>query len=80
MTQKMTFQRIHGKLGYGGDVCGDLEHGRAGKMMQKRMRKVVCGFVLLAGLSMVGTMPVVAADESNVDVNSPDAMKVALEQ
>ncbi|MFO0700786.1 MAG: hypothetical protein U0236_16310 [Nitrospira sp.] len=49
-------------------------------MMQKRMGRVVCGFVLFAGLSVVGAMSVIAADESNVDVNTPDAMKVTLEQ
>ncbi len=76
----MTFPRTHGKLGYRGDVCGDLEYGRGGKMMQKCMSKVVSGFVMLAGLSMVGAMPFVAVDELNVDGNSPDVMEALFEQ
>lgn len=49
-------------------------------MMQKRMSRMARVCVLLVGLSLLGTMPAVAADESNVDVNSSDAMKVTLEQ
>jgi hypothetical protein len=49
-------------------------------MMYKRMGRVVCGFLLLVGLGLAGTMPAVAADEPIVDVNSPDAMKASLEQ
>ncbi|MBL8038688.1 MAG: hypothetical protein JSS38_19720 [Nitrospira sp.] len=48
--------------------------------MQKRMSRVGCGIVLLVGLCLAGTMPAVAADESSVDVNGPDAMKPLLEQ
>ncbi|HMS84762.1 MAG TPA: hypothetical protein PKD12_14010 [Nitrospira sp.] len=49
-------------------------------MMQKCMSKVVSGFVMLAGLSMVGAMPFVAVDELNVDGNSPDVMEALFEQ
>ncbi|MBX3328067.1 MAG: hypothetical protein U0223_00930 [Nitrospira sp.] len=48
--------------------------------MQKRMSRAGCGIVLLVGLCLAGTMPAVAADESSVDVNGPDAMKSLLEQ
>ncbi len=48
--------------------------------MQKRMNRAVCVCALLVGLGMAGTSVVVAAEESIVDVNSPDAMKSLLEQ
>ena len=49
-------------------------------MMRKRMSRAVCVCAFLVGLGMAGTSAVVAADESIVDVNSPDAMKSLLEQ
>ena len=48
--------------------------------MQKQMNGVGCVLVLLVGLCLAGAMPAVAADESIVDVNSPDSMKATLEQ
>jgi hypothetical protein len=49
-------------------------------MMRKQMNRVVCVCALLVGLGMAGISAVVAAEESIVDVNSPDAMKSLLEQ
>lgn len=49
-------------------------------MMWKRMSRAVCLCALLGGLGLAGTSAAVAADESIVDVNSPDAMKSLLEQ
>ena len=48
--------------------------------MQKQMNGVGCVLVLLVGLCLAGAMPAFAADESIVDVNSPDSMKATLEQ
>lgn len=50
--------------------------------MRKGISRAVCACALLVGLGMPGTSAVVAAaaDESIVDVNSPDAMKSLLEQ
>ncbi|MBX3304760.1 MAG: hypothetical protein KF751_01785 [Nitrospira sp.] len=48
--------------------------------MRKGISRAVCACVLLVGLGMAGTSAVVAADESIMDVNSPDAMKSLLEQ
>ncbi|MDH4153403.1 MAG: hypothetical protein OEV01_06415 [Nitrospira sp.] len=53
---------------------------KRGDVMQKRMSAAGCMFVLLVGLFLTGTTPVVAADEAIVDVSSPDAMKSVLEQ
>lgn len=57
---------------WGGSIKGDR--------MQKWMIRAVCGSVLLVGLCLAETIPVNAADESSVDVNSPDVMKSLLEQ
>lgn len=52
-----------------------------GERMRKGISRTVCACALLVGLGMPGTSAVVAAaDESIVDVNSPDAMKSLLEQ
>jgi hypothetical protein len=49
-------------------------------MMQKRMSRAVRMCVLLVGLGMAGPSVAPAADESIVDVSSPDVMKSVLEQ
>lgn len=48
--------------------------------MRKQMNRAACVCALLVGLGMAGAAAVVDAEESIVDVNSPDAMKSLLEQ
>ena len=47
--------------------------------MNRRMLIIVWALALVFGLSYAGTVTMVSADESTVDLNSPDAIKSALE-
>jgi hypothetical protein len=51
-----------------------------GDRMQERISRALCACALLVGLGFAGPAPAVAADESSVDINSPDVMKSLLEQ
>ena len=48
--------------------------------MERRMMVMACALVLIFGLGFTGTVTVVAGEEPTVDLNSPDAIKSALEQ
>lgn len=51
-----------------------------GDRMQERISRALCACALLVGLGVAGPAPAVSADESSVDINSPDVMKSLLEQ
>jgi hypothetical protein len=48
--------------------------------MERRMMVMVCALALIVGLGFPGTATMAAGEEATVDLNSPNAIKSALEQ